>query len=250
MEENKKAEILKKGPEVHFSLNEELDVWKVSTFLNDPHKRGGMDAHKWLLQAHPRLGEIETLQYVAEFYVANRERLERAAGQISQDWDGYAPKFYGAAAEIFKDLEWPSGKYVGYVSIGSPFPRFLHDKTFQVPWEPEERAIRVAAHELLHFLFFEYVRKRYTPQLKNTVEKEMNQLMEGKISIPLWELSEIFNIVVLSPQKFGRGGQTQSASGYSHLARFAPVFEKVWSEVGKNIDDLFTRLESVENKRL
>ena len=244
MGESEGGEILKRAPGVSFGLNEELDIWKINMFLNNRHRRGGMDARKWLLQAHPRPGEPGVVSsYVGEFYAENRERLGQAANEVLQTWDGYAPQFFGAAAEIFKGLNWPPGKYIGYISIGPPFPRFLHDKTFQAPWEPVERAIRVTAHELLHFLFFEYVRKRYTPQLKNTVEEEMSQVMGGKFSIPLWELSEIFNIVVLNPQRFGPGGQTQSALGYPHLARFVPAFERIWNERGEDIDDLFTRLE-------
>ena len=38
------------------------------------------------------------------------------------------------------------------------------------------------------------------PELPNTIEEKMNKKLAGKFKIPLWELSEAFNLVVLNAE--------------------------------------------------
>lgn len=90
--------------------------------------------------------------------------------------------------EIFHDFPWPAGKYIAYATIWGMFPRFLDDKTFQVPMKYRSgRYIPVTiAHEMLHFRFYAYIQRNY-PRYR---DPEHNFF--------LWHVSEIFNILIIN----------------------------------------------------
>ena len=260
MEEDvdKRESLPQNFPQVKFEIDLNLDVWKISNFWADDgsRRRGSADFRQRLVKAHPTLGGLGTLSppqrdakirtYIQDYYHEHADKFSTAASGISQEWDRYAQQFFEATGKIFRGLVWPSGKYMGFVSICPPFPRFLHDKTFQVPDGSAERCIRVAAHEMLHFLFYEYVRQRYVFRMVNTVERDMDREMKGRLTIPLWELSEIFNFAVLTPENFGEGGQADSQVQYrfyQHLDPYVPTFERVWREAEQDVSKLFDRLE-------
>ncbi len=240
-------------PSVEFGLNEKLDTEKLYKFISHEKRRGGANFKEMLPKYHPSLvgyekldpeKRLEKLQvYVHKYYEEHREDLEDFVQKMNKEWRMYAPQFFDIAGKIFKKTEWPEGEYKGYLTISPPYPRYLNSKTFQFSSDSTERGIRVSAHELLHFIFYDYVRKRYLPDLPNTVEKDMEEKLEGKFKIPLWELSEIFNIVVLSNDEWGKATAKQSASGYPHLKEYVPMFEKLWEECNHDIDKLFTKLE-------
>lgn len=240
-------------PQVKFALNEELNADLLNKFIMRNNNRGGANFSVLVVKAHPnlagydKLGPNERLDkvraYVHEFYQKHKEDLDKVTEDINKEWTNYAPQFYTEAGKIFKDLSWPEGEYVGYLSISAPFPRFLDSKTFCVPYTSTNKAIRVAAHEMLHFIFYDYVRKRYLPDMENTIQKEMEEKLEGKFTIPLWELSEIFNIMVLSGNEWGSATDKRSATAYVGLAKYVPDLEKTWGDCDHNIDELFTRLE-------
>lgn len=96
---------------------------------------------------------------------------------------------------------------------------------------------------MLHFIFFEYVRQRYTPQLPNIEEREMTRLLQGKLQIPLWDLSEVFNTALLTVKNFGRGGM-KNPKPYPDLVDSLKTFQDVWHKTDGNIDDFFTKLET------
>ncbi|HEX6976767.1 MAG TPA: hypothetical protein VF185_00205 [Patescibacteria group bacterium] len=240
-------------PKVEFLLNEELDVIKLDKFLTHEKRRGGANFKEMLPKTHPQLMGYEKLDpedrleklkdYVHSYYQEHAQDLDNLVEKINKEWIDYSPQFFKVAGKIFKDMVWPEGEYKGYLTISPPYPRYLNTKTFQFSSDTTERGIRIASHELLHFIFYDYVRKRYLPDMTNTLEREMEEKLEGKFQIPLWELSEIFNIVVLSGDEWGKATTKQSASGYPHLKDYVPKFNELWEASGKDIDKLFTKLE-------
>jgi len=240
-------------PNVRFCVDEDVETRKLNSFLSENKSRGGANLTDILLQAHPGLRSAIELNpderlsavaiYVQGYYGENRPQMEDAARTMKCEWDEYSPCFFEVVGRIFKEMHWPEGEYVGYVSISPPYPRYLDSKTFQLPYESVRRGIRVTAHEMLHFMFYEYVRRRYIPDLSNTDEREMEKVLDGRFKIPLWELSEIFNIVVLSGDEFGRGKAKQGASSYTHLADYCEEFEVLWRKSKKDLDKFFEMIE-------
>lgn len=239
-------------PHLRFEVNPALDVWKINQFISQINQLGGRDLRKEIIDAHPELAKaiefppdkreqvIKT--YVDANYSENMEKYQDLARQMENGWAGYAETFYEAVRRIFSNTHWPDGKYVGYISISPPFPRFLDNKTFQLSADMDNQWLARSAHEMLHFVFYEYVRQRYMPSLENTIESEMNKLMEGKLKVPLWELSEVFNMIVSSHESFG-DGRTDGQTRYAALTPRRDELMSLWHESNENIDTFFSRLE-------
>lgn len=244
------------NPEVKFELDLELDIWKLKTFSLRTDKPGGMDPSKMVLDKHPMvaifnekpLEEREKLirAYVEEIYNSKSEKLKNYCRMAKDCWEANKEEIYRTCGRLSPNTAWPEGKYVGYITISPPCPRFLDLKTFQFPAAGPEFAVRIAVHEMVHFIFFEYIRSRYLPQLKNPPEKEMQKLLEGKFIAPIWGISEAFNLMVLTPENFSVYDANHPI-GYTQLLPLKEKMEDIWKECGEQIDQLFNRLE-VESK--
>lgn len=240
-------------PRVAFLLGGDLDCEKFTNLMSVSRKKGGADMRQVILGAHPNLAGVEVMppveaarrirEYVKGYCQDHRKELEKARAAIESEWPEYAPRFFAATDDIFARLRWPEGEYRGYISIGPPYMRVLDSKVFHLPYDSIERAIRVSSHEMAHIMFYEYVRQRYTPGLPNTIELEMDRLLDGRFKIPLWEMSEAFNIVVLSDERFGRGRGRNSVGGYSGLAGYLEQLRQVWGESGGYIGKFFSKME-------
>ena len=80
-----------------------------------------------------------------------------------KDWLMVEKNFHCLVDELFCGHKWPKGKYIAYTTIWGMFPKFLEDKTFQIPFKHKNKryVIVVIAHELLHFIFYDYFYKKY-----------------------------------------------------------------------------------------
>lgn len=249
-ETNLSAELEKHAnPDVKFNLNPEWDYHKIFAVLSGT---GFTNVPKEIVtSSYPELGQLgeistqeleEKIQtYVSDIYKKHWGEYQDIVKIIKYDWDEYSDTFFQVANEIFKDTRWPHGEYWGSLSICFPYPRNLEFKTFQIPLKDKKYRLPTVAHEMLHFIFYEYVRKRY---LSNEVDisEKMNQLMEGKFIFPLWSISEIFNMIVLSGKEFG-DGQMDELREHPELQEDKKKLALIWTGVNGNIDDFFSRLE-------
>lgn len=240
-----------KSPKVKFGVDSVFDAEKIIDFISGNNEGGGYNFTEIILEAHPSLQDLENLpldekregiqKYVEGVYKDHRERFEKIAEEINQAWGAYAPKFFEESGKIFKSLDWPSGDYRGFITISPPYPRYLKTKRFQI--QPEVASgLRITSHEMLHFLFFEYVRQRYTPECTETVEEEMEKSLEGRFKIPIWELSEVFNTALLTEKRFGKGGYS-NPQPYPALGGYLKTVKTLWKESGEDIDLFFSKLE-------
>ncbi len=240
-------------PQVTFTTNIDLNVTVLNNFIARGTNRGGANFKEIILKNHPELEGTDKLSpedrlqkvkdYVYKFYENHKTNIDNGVAETNKSWSEYAPQFFNEVKKLFGNLKWPEGEYKGFATITAPFPRFLDTKTFCTTYAPDHKTIAIAAHEMLHFIFFEYVRQRYLPDMTNTIQYEMEERLENRFTIPIWELSEIFNIVVLSGDEWGIATAKQSTSSYNHLKKYVPEFEKLWKESEHNIDKLFTQLE-------
>lgn len=240
-------------PNVGFDLHENLNAEVLSQMLSTGTNRGGANFSEIISKSHPDLIGYEKLkkqerfekvsEYIHLYYKDHSEELSQSVKDIGEAWKEYSPQFFAETKKLFPHTEWPNGKYVGHLSVSPPYPRFLETKTFLVAYKPINSAIRIATHEMLHFIFFEYARQRYLPQIENTIQREMEEKLNGKFKIPLWELSEIFNLMVLSEKEWGIGQANVSASSHSKLREILPEINKTWDKSDRNVDKFFTNIE-------
>ncbi len=103
------------------------------------------------------------------------------------------------------------------MTIWGIYPRFLDNRTFSIPYEHRDNNYQkvVIAHEMLHFIFYDYLSKKF-PELK-----ENEQV--------LWDLTEVFNVLVQNSPEWVEvfGSKTKPYSQHDELIE---KLEQVWQE--------------------
>lgn len=207
---------------IKIGINKKLDYVTYENFRD--FSAGGVDFGAKIKKDHPKINQKNYKKYIDEFYKKNRQKLLR----IQKKSDKYITKkqndFWNAVKNIsdFSDKKDP---YMGYLSIFDCNPRFLGTKTFQIYCKrnlPEMAG--VAFHESLHFIFFDYINKN----LKKIRKFDKN-------SGPLWELSEIFNMIILNLPEFRKITRRKEKLFYPELKWKLAKVKKIWKETKGNL---------------
>ncbi len=128
-------------------------------------------------------------EYSERIFAEKREEIESGVKLTEKKWRNVENNFYDFVSQLFQGHPWPKGKYIGYVSIFSMFPRDVQHMTFffsydATRWNP----LRIIGHEMLHFIFFDYIKNKYGIDEKDK--------LEGKDPEYVWQVSESFNTVI------------------------------------------------------
>jgi len=153
--------------------------WAV--FKKYPHLKTSFDKKSYKIK-----NERALRYFIYKTYRIKRTAMDRALAQHKKRWGKIAPTFFLLVNELFNGRVWLRSKYIAYGTIWSMYPRFLEDKTFQIPfWHRTPRYVSVIiAHELLHFMFYDYFYARYS------------KYNHPKHNFFVWHISEIFNTIV------------------------------------------------------
>ena len=186
-------------PRIKFRRNEKKDLEIVHTFIKDAEYDKGMSLVWAVFNKYPQLKklfnenkgyEIKDESVLSHFiykkYHDRQMAMDRALEQHKKCWEQMAPRYFSLVDTLFNNRTWPEGNYIDFGTIWGMYPRFLKDKTFQVPyWHRTPRYVSVViAHELLHFMFYDYFYERYP------------RYHRPKDNLFVWNISEIFNTVV------------------------------------------------------
>jgi hypothetical protein len=200
-------------PTIRFMTNAEKDLVALRGFVRDARFDGGAALEQavftrvpalraWFRGSRPQSGAWPAIEQTVRI-LHRKEALviRRDMARYRRAWQRLAPRFFVLVEDIFGTVSWPAGKYAAYPTIWGMFPRFLNDKTFQVPvrFRRKRYVSVVVAHELLHFLFFAHL-FRSRPVLRR--ERD---------SFRVWHASELFNAVV------------QGTPAWLRLFRVAPL---------------------------
>lgn len=209
---------------VRFFLNKELDKFMVIQFLDE--SGGGVDFGKNIIKTHPSLklakddaGARKRLveSYFEKYYSDHRHEISKKVVQIKKSWERVENRFVKTTEKIFEGYEFPGGRYIAYASIIDCNPRFLDSKTFQFFYKKSVAdAVHTIAHELLHFIFFDFVSKK--------IKKETEKLSAEK----LWDLSEIFNVVTLRSPAYRGIVDHKCVRPYPNHKKYLGKFETVY----------------------
>lgn len=211
-------------PELRIMLNKDFDKKICLEFLNT--EIAGVNFGDGIIKTHPQLSVINNLdiisaqkiidQYFDQFYLKNSQQIEETIKTTISDWDKIKKSFFEACDKYFDNHPWPKGKYEAYLSIINCNPRFLEDKTFQFYWKYNEGTLNVIFHEMLHFLFFD---------LSTTIFSKTN-IKSQKI----WELSEVFNGLIMFEPEFIKITGNNKVEQYPNLINLQKQMDKVWKE--------------------
>ena len=111
-------------------------------------------------------------------------------------------------------------------------------KTFQFFYKkPLADAIYTIAHELLHFIFFDFIKKK--------LKKEAKHLSEDQV----WDLSEIFNVVVLKSPRYLHIVNQKFVIPYPDHRRYIHQFEKAYKN-SQNAEEFIRQGISIVSKKI
>ena len=213
---------------LRFYLNKKLDERMAEEFLNV--HGGGIDFGEGIVKIHPQLKSAKLLRGVAQrkktirVYFDNYYRIHRMVmlhkiESVRKVWRKQEKEYITITEDLFGGFQFPKGKYVAYASVINCNPRFLESKTFQFFYKkPLAGAVYTIAHELLHFIFFDFVEKKF--------KKEIKYLSEDQ----LWDLSEIFNVVVLKSPRYRHIVNQKFVIPYPGHRRYINQFEKAYKD--------------------
>lgn len=139
--------------------------------------------------------------------------------------------FFKAAENLFK-MDFSNNLYTGFISIFNCNPRYFETKSFQIFYQKTVlEKLEVAFHESLHFTFFEYYDKFIE------IKSKKLDYNSGK----LWELSEIFNVIILNQKEFRDILEREEKLFYPELANKLIIIKNIWNENHGNIKNFIIK---------
>lgn len=193
-------------PIVRFKTGSQKEIEAFRGFVRDARFDGGQaldmavfsvapELQQYFVGTEPKRGAYKaTTQFMKSLYEKYHAEIYVDMEHYRQSWEKIAPQYFTLVDQIFDRVQWPRGKYHAFPTFWGMYPRFLEDKTFQVPVRSRNKkyVMVVIAHELLHFMFYDYL-FRTRPQLRGQ-----------KQELIVWHVSEMFNAVVQTTESFYR----------------------------------------------
>lgn len=218
---------------VKFKISYKKDVETFFAFLGEKHNTKRV--MNWAIYSiFPYLKKIQLTkrdkkfvdQFVLFQYKTKAREMKENMAIYENQWRKVEPLFSRLTQVIFGSRKWPKGKYIAFATIWGMYPRFLEDKTFQIPFKyPKPAYINVViAHELLHFMFYDYCFAKY-PQYK----KESYELL-------MWHASEIFNPLIQNSAKWQKIFGLPTMPYPEHEKAIKQLHESIGIINSKNLD--------------
>ena len=205
-------------------LDKNLDK---ETFLNFFElKIGGVDFGKKIIEDHPAISEDNYQEYVDNYYNKNKEELTKSLFEINNLAQQKQADFFSAIKDVFKQ-DFSSKEYCGTLSIFDCNPRYLDKNVFQVYYKRNiQDKLGVVFHEVLHFIFFDYCHSNFG-NIVNGIDQN-----KGKY----WDLSEIFNVMVLNQSSFQKILKKRENIFYPKHKEIYSTIKNIWQKSGGNME--------------
>jgi hypothetical protein len=232
---------------IRFKLNKQLDKDMALEFLGRGEK-GGINFSDSITFYHPELKSIidkdktEKIKFIDryfnKFYTLHNIEFKNYIVKMKVGWKKYEEDFAKELNLIFKNHKKPKGKYIAYLSTFNCNPRFLSNKTYQIFYGHKISPSYVTMHEILHFFFYDYSINKY-PQI--FAKLDMNNGI-------FWELSELFNAVIMSSNNFMNGKYIDIAKPYPAHQKYFEKLKEIWN-IKPDIDNWLIEAYSYISKQ-
>jgi len=245
--------MLSSYPKIKFLVNKKKELETYIGFLHDSKFHENKREMDWAFYIpHPKLMRLRNKKfssrdkikivkkYIDEYYCEKDSKaVKRILLVTEKQWTKKENLFFALVNNIFHHHPWPKGKYIAYGTIWGMYPRFLKDKTFLFPLDRKNKreASIIIAHEMLHFIFYDYVFNKFQKYKKHEYDFKM------------WHISEIFNVIIQnSPEWVKFFGQ--KTDPYPEHRRHIRKLKKAWINTN-NVDEWFlTATKYLENQIL
>ncbi len=223
-------------PEIDFKIKKETDFYLYKIFSKE--NRRILDACFYNLYSDlsclkkKNLSSKEKIKviknFIEEYYKKHQREIEENLMEIEKDWNGIKNDFFRLVDKIFKNHPWPKGKYIAYVTIWGIYPRDIKEKIFFIPYKDKKLALEVIAHEMLHFIFYDYLYSHYPKYKKKKYQKR------------IWKISESFNVIIQNQREWVALFHKRPEV-YPELKKLIQKIRKIWREK-KDIDYLLKKI--------
>ncbi|MFH1193048.1 MAG: hypothetical protein V1656_01900 [Candidatus Jorgensenbacteria bacterium] len=227
---------MNKHPEITLVEDVSKDVKLGVDFFKRHHETGRKFLEKFLPDElldileegiAPEERDRRVKSYVMERHHAEHEDIAKRVEAVKEDWKQVEEQYFRLVDKVFKGHPWPPGPYVGCATVFYSYPRNLRERTFYFPYRHRKPhyANLVIAHEVLHFMFFDYAEKKYGTDWKSAPPLGY-----------LWKVSEAFNTTMerWEPYRkiFLHGGKP-----YSNTKEIAEKMDVQW-KLRQDVDEL------------
>jgi hypothetical protein len=214
-------------PKIKFETSQAAELRTLIAFAKDAKYDRGQSLAWGIFRHHPKLKKMITdparlplspiKKYISDIYAKNQAEFRKNAAVVEKQWRGKEKVFFGMVRKEFGGAQWPQGRYIAFFTIWSMFPRFLEDKTFQVPFCHKRAGYInvIIAHEMLHFMFYAYFYKWY-PEYRNS-----------KYNHFVWNISEIFNVLVENSSQWVKVFKRKTMSYPEHDAMIRTLQKQI-----------------------
>lgn len=184
---------------------------------------GGADFGAKIKHDHPKITPENYVEYIDNFYIENKGEFKKVLDDTKQCFEEIKEPLFFEFKKYF-DIDYSAENYVCYLSIFDCNPRWVETKNFQVYYKRScNMRKEVIVHELTHFVFFDYLDKNMSKKTKNL----------DKNSGPLWELSEIFNVIFLNLPSLQKILGREETLFYPNLKKKLEKAKNIWSQCGE-----------------
>ena len=215
---------------ISIELNKKLDHEVYKDFCN--LKIAGADFSALIKKEHPDISLENSEQYIDNFYKTNAVVLQKSCDDLLGAINLKQDIFFGALENLFK-TDFRQTSFKGYLSIFDCNPRFVESNEFQVFYKRSLNSkLAVIFHEVLHFAFFAYCEANFAEKMKGL----------DKNSGKLWELSEIFNVIVLNTKEFSKITCREEKLFYPQLQDKLDEARMIWAKSNGQLKQLIDQL--------
>lgn len=238
-------------PKVKFKISVQKDIDTLLAFTRDANFDSGENLNWAIFRKYPKLKKFyeenkitnqkELKEFIKNKYTKEKEVIEKSLEAYKKNWDKTEKSFFELTDELFDEKYWTKGKYIAFPTVWGMFPRFLEDKTFQVPYKYRKKKYVnvVIAHEMLHFAFYEYIFGKY-PKYK-----------ADKYNFLIWNTSEIFNEIIQNSPKWLKVFGVKTMGYPMHEKIVKKLENKYHKQEDINKDELIKDiLEEAENIKM
>jgi len=226
-------------PKVKFKISSISDEAKELVYFCYP--RDGWDWSNMVYNEHPELKKkLEGIMdkkkffricyaYAKKFKAENVKKLEAARASFQSEWNMVGNEYLTILSKHF-EINWRKDKKIvkAYVSIVPINPRDLDEWSFTIRYEDDKQEMKMtAAHEIIHFLYFEKWKEVFPDAEKKTFDTPHLA----------WKLSEILDPIIMNhnPEiKKLIGGHAQGYKEFENIKignkNLVPYFEDLYKK--------------------
>lgn len=216
-------------PKLKFIIdpNNDFEIYKGFLATAKVFKETKKYIEMFFYNLYPGLEKINKKNKLIKIFIGNeykkdKVKINTVTRKTKEKWQIAQKNFFKETSLIFKNHPWPKGEYVAYPTIWGTFPRFLKNKTFTFPYKKISNnfVLFVFMHEMMHFIFYDYVVKKY-PKIFKKLDTE---------SGIFWDMAEIFNTIILDQPKYKKLHKYKKAYCYPQHKKHIPKLKKNWEK--------------------